>query len=113
MKDDGTPLGGKGKIVEADETYWGGKRTDADYKFISGRGWVGKSGPSHKWKVLSLVERGGRARSIVVKDLKAKTIRGHLVTNVDRQSDLMTDEAPIYKKVGKELASHGHQSLSG
>jgi len=107
MKDDGTPLGGKGKIVEADETYWGGKRTDADYKFISGRGWIGKSGPRHKWKVLSLVERGGRARSIVVKDLKAKTIRKHLVTNVDRQSDLMTDEAPIYTKVGKEFASHG------
>ena len=107
MKDDGTPLGGKGKIVEADETYWGGQRTDADYKFISGRGWVGKSGPRHKWKVLSLVERGGRAKSIVVRDLKAKTIRGHLVTNVDRQSDLMTDEASIYTKVGKEFASHG------
>lgn len=107
MKDDGTPLGGKGKTVEADETYWGGQRANADYKFISGRGWVGKSGPRHKWKVLSLVERGGRARSVVVKDLKAKTIRGHLVTNIDRQSDLMTDEAPIYTKVGKEFASHG------
>lgn len=113
MRDDELPpLGGKDKAVEVDETYWGGKRTDNDYRFINNRGWVGKSGNRHKWKVLSLVERGGRARSIHVDRLNAKEVRFHLVTNVDRQSHLMTDEASFYVKVGREFASHGRVNHS-
>lgn len=113
MRDDEQPpLGGKDKAVEVDETFWGGKRTDDDYKFVSGRGWVGKSGPRHKWKVLSLVERGGRVRSIVVNDLTARTVRFHMVTNIDRRSHIMTDEASFYKLVGREFAGHGRVNHS-
>jgi transposase-like protein len=49
------PLGGAGKIVEADETYLG----TADGK----RGKKAWGGMGHKMKVLSLVERGGNIRS--------------------------------------------------
>jgi transposase-like protein len=96
------PLGGKGKVVEADETYWGG---DKDV-FVSEKGWVKGRGTKNSWKVLTLVEREGRARSFHVPDVKAATLRQHIVTNVRRDSDLMTDEARWYKKVGKEFASH-------
>ena len=39
MKDDNAPpLGSNGVKVEADETCWGGRHADADYRFISGCG---------------------------------------------------------------------------
>jgi len=95
------PMGGKGKIVEADETYIGNtagvKRAKRE----------GRRGPGHeKWKVVSLVERGGKARSIHVDDLTGHTLRNALVTNVDRKSDLMTDEWRAYRDIGEEYASH-------
>src|SRR5580698_9234655 len=48
-------LGGRGKIVEADETYVGGKEKNkhANKRHGKGRGYVGKE------PVMSLVERGG------------------------------------------------------
>jgi len=49
------PLGGEGKIVEADETFVGGKKRNRAY---------GKPAPMKM--VVSLVERGGNARSFHV-----------------------------------------------
>ena len=95
------PMGGKGKIIEADETYYGNvagtKRARRRDKGASGQ---------EKWKVVSLVERGGKARSTHVDYLTATTLRNVLVTNADRKSDLMTDEFASYIAVGKEYASH-------
>jgi len=54
------PMGGKGKIVEADETYFG------DREVVTKRTKHGKSGLSGKRPVVSLVERGGRVRSFFV-----------------------------------------------
>src|SRR3954469_18660347 len=59
------PMGGEGGIVEADETFIGRSETIQ----------MGRGGYSHKMKVLSLVDRTtGRARSVVIKDMKVKTI---------------------------------------
>ncbi|MFO1185378.1 MAG: IS1595 family transposase [Bauldia sp.] len=108
MKDDPSsgPLGGEGKVVEADETYFGDAGiphpTDT---FVSGKGWV-QTGRRSMHKVVALVERNGRARAMKVDRLSAKDIRDVLVRNVDRKSDLMTDEALHYTSVGKEFASH-------
>jgi hypothetical protein len=52
MKDDGSPLGGPGKVVESDEAFISGKKK----KRLSG-----KVAPMKK--VMTLVERDGRARS--------------------------------------------------
>jgi len=49
------PLGGEGKIVEADEAYIGKKDGKRKHK--------GAGGYGHKRTVLSLVERGGKIRS--------------------------------------------------
>lgn len=89
------PLGGAGKTVEADETFIGTKP-----------GRKVKRGYGHKQAVAGLVERGGKGRLIHIDRANASTLRKVLVTQVDRKSALMTDEAKYYKKTGKEFASH-------
>src|SRR5665811_1874471 len=103
-----TPMGGEGQIVEADETYIGNaKAAKTQMVFINGKGWVRRgAGGEAKFKVVSLVERGGRARSVHVPYLTASNVRKVLTTNVLRKTDLMTDSANVYNTVGKEFASH-------
>jgi transposase-like protein len=96
MKDDGSPLGGAGIVVESDEAFVGGKKK---------RRLSGKVAPMKK--VVSLVERSGRARSFFVANLHAGNIRAALVTNIDRKSTLMTDDARLYWSLGREFANHG------
>jgi len=96
MKDEGGPLGGPGKVVEADEMFVGGKQRNRAYRK-----------PAPKKKVVALVERDGRARSFHVANIHANNVRSVLVTNVDRASHLMTDDARLYWAVGREFASHG------
>jgi hypothetical protein len=57
--------------------------------------------------VFSLVERDGYVRSRHVADVTAKTLRDAIVTQADRKSYLMTDEAAVYEKLGREFAGHG------
>ncbi len=99
---DPAPLGGKDKVVEADETFIGPARD----VFVNDRGWMKERGTATKRKVISLVERGGRSRSIKVEDLSAKTIRKTLFENVVLDSRLHTDEAHHYRKPGEEFAAH-------
>jgi transposase-like protein len=102
MKDDGSPLGGPGVTVEADETFHG----KADFVFVTGKGWQQKKGTGTKQhKIVSLVERGGRARSVKVEDLDLSTLRG-VLSQVDPVSRLHTDAAAHYKSLGKGFAKH-------
>ena len=89
------PLGGANKVVEADETYVGGKARNR------------KNHVPPKEAVLSLVERDGKVRSRHVPDVGGKTLRDAIVTQVDRASYLMTDEAPVYTSMGREFSGHG------
>lgn len=93
-------LGSGGAIVEADETFWG---TATDQKDQPRKK---KPGHGHKMKVFALVERGGRAKAFHVPDVTATTLRDHLVREVSKEANLMTDEAPMYKVTGQEFASH-------
>lgn len=90
------PLGGNGKPVEADETYWGSNGKQAP----GARGWA------HKMKVVSLVERGGQKRSFHVANVTGNTVAPVLREQVAKKARLMTDETKVYNKVGKEFASH-------
>ena len=96
------PLGGKGKVVEVDETFVGPSQDI----FVNGRGWQKARGPQTKRVVVSLVERGGSARSIHVDRLSAAKIAEILAENVSRDSRLHTDEAHHYRKPGADFAAH-------
>jgi transposase-like protein len=92
--DDG-PLGGPDTVVEADETYVGGKAKNRATRK-----------PAAKKAVVALVERDGHVRSFHVANVTAKNVRDLLVTNVDRKSTLMTDESHVYTTVGREFNGH-------
>lgn len=91
------PFGSGGGMVEADETYIGQKQG-----MEKARG-----GFRHKFKVLSLIDRDSRtARSFVLPDVSAATIGPILAANLSHEARLMTDEAKVYKRLGKEYAAH-------
>ena len=96
------PLGGEGKIVEADETYIGGRETN---KHISKRR-NGNLGGKGKQSVFALVERDGMSHSFHVAKISGETLRPVIVENASRKSALMTDEGGQYFHVGKEFARH-------
>jgi hypothetical protein len=87
---------GRRKAVEADETYIGGKARNKAY-----------GPPPKKMAVFTLVEREGKARSRHVPDVTAKTLREAIVARADRKSYLMTDEALVYERIGREFSGHG------
>jgi transposase-like protein len=91
-----SPLGGGGKVVEADETYIG--RLEGVPKQ--------RRGGAHKNIVLTLVERGGSARSFHIDSTSIADIAPILRQNIKRESRFMTDEARHYMEVGREYASH-------
>jgi transposase-like protein len=102
------PIGGEGKVVEADETYMGkraGKRGKPD-TLVSGFGWVKHPRIETQRKIVALVERGGPVRSFVVNSVDKKTVRKILFTNADRKSVLMTDDHSVYPSVGAHFADH-------
>ena len=95
------PLGGPDAVVEADETYVGGKAKNRATRK-----------PAPKKAVVALVERNGKARSFHVANVNAADVRALAVTNVDRASHLMTDESPVYTRMGREFNGHSVVSHS-
>jgi transposase-like protein len=91
------PIGGENKVVEADETFIGGKKKN--------RAFAKKEPKKHV--VMTLVDRDGESRSFHVADVSAKTLREKIVTTVSRKSYLATDELASYESVGKEFSGHG------
>lgn len=96
MPKESGPIGGKGKVVESDETFVGGKKKNAKN---------GKPTPK-KYAVVALIERGGELRAKHVPNVTANTIRGVMAENVSNDSDLSTDESLVYEHVGKQFAQH-------
>jgi transposase-like protein len=91
-----TPMGGTGKVVEADETFIG--RLEGQPK--------AKAGWGHKNVVLTLVERGGSARSFHVDSTMVAQIAPIVRANIAKETAFMTDEARQYIEVGGEFKSH-------
>jgi transposase-like protein len=90
------PLGGQNKVVEADETYVGPKAGNRKSRKVA-----------PKEAVVALVERDGKVRSFHVDRVNAKTLRPIIVRQASRKSYLMTDDSPVYPKIGDEFAGHG------
>src|SRR5277367_2535484 len=90
-----SPIGGEGATVEIDETFIGRKD-----------GFEVKQGAWHKNAVLTLVERGGSARSFHIDGVSKAEILPIVRANLDLESHVMTDEAATYGKLGNEFAKH-------
>ena len=89
-----------GGIVEADETYVGGKpRVSKQRSGFSGRG-------TKKTPVFGAVERGGKVRLQTIKNATGKTLGESLGTHVDKTSALFTDSFPAYIKPARSYAIH-------
>lgn len=104
------PFGGNGKVVEADETYWGSVKRKR-VRSMSGKPFKGSAygrGPANKNAVIALVERGGAVRSFHVPRADRKTVEKIVSENVDRESRLHTDESHLYakSKVPSMVAKH-------
>lgn len=96
-------------IVEADETYVGGKpRHDKKWRNRKNKnGRATKAGRgTKKTPVVALVERGGDVRAKVVTNVTAKTLKKIMPKEIDQSAHLMTDEWRAYRPVGKYFASH-------
>ena len=94
--DNPVDFGAGGGVVEVDETFIGrepGKEV--------------KRGVGHKMKVLTLVDRAtGRAKSVVVDDLKIKTLLPILQANIAKEATVHTDEAMQYDNLRDHFAAH-------
>lgn len=101
MRDgDLSPFGSGGGVVEVDETFTGKLK-----------GVPKRRAFHHKMKVLALIDRdSGKARTMVIDDVKAETLMPLVIANVAREARIMTDEHSGYRDAGKWFAGHGTTS---
>lgn len=108
------PMGGEGKIIEADETYYGPIK-EPRTKTTRGTPFTkrGKTGPSGKRPVLALVERGGEVRFFHVPTMDKATVNKIVGDNIAKESILYTDESRLYWDADQMFAEHESVKHSG
>ncbi|MCF8883173.1 IS1595 family transposase [Erythrobacter sp. SN021] len=91
------PFGSNGGAVEVDETYIGFKG-----------GVATRRGTAHKRAVVTLIDReSGTSKWFHVANSTAADIHPIVLGNISREARLMTDEAKMYRKIGRDFAEHG------
>jgi transposase-like protein len=101
------PMGGSGKVVEADETYFGEDQDgEVRTKSTSGTPYKYKGYSKGKRAVVALVERGGPVRSFHVKSANKAAVSSIAIDNISLDTVLNTDESNLYKTVGHFFADH-------
>jgi transposase-like protein len=92
------PMGGAGKTVEADETFIGKNAFSPK----------GRKKPSVAFRniVLTLVERGGSARSFPIDTHTLTEITAIVRANVHHETAMNTDEGSWYNELGEHFARH-------
>lgn len=102
-------------VVEADETYIGGRRRlGPTNKEDRDKLAVGRPGPKDKklTPVVALVERQGRIRVLPIDRVNFQTMREVVSENVDtKNTHLMTDELHIYPKTAVDLNVKRHEMI--
>ena len=91
-------------VIEADETYVGGKpRRHPSKKKGTMREAVSEA-KRRKTPVLGMLERGGRVRAIPIKPISKKGVQVRLRQNIDlAKSRLVTDESFLYEGIEDHL----------
>ncbi|MGH6817411.1 MAG: IS1595 family transposase [Methylovirgula sp.] len=102
------PMGGEGKTVEVDETYFGDIPEAKRRQFkTSGRPFQkSPHGVGKKRAIVALVERGGAVRSFHAAMADGETVAKIVRDNIHRETRLHTDESKLYKKIGAEFKAH-------
>lgn len=98
-EDNPDTMGGEGKSVQADETYFGKKDV------VTKRTKHGKPSHSSQMSVVSLVSEG-KSRTFHVDRADVKTVSEILKRNVHEDTNLYTDESRLYKSTGQDFNSH-------
>jgi hypothetical protein len=89
-------------IIEADETYIGGKPRKENRK--EDREPAKRGRGTDKDAILGAVERGGKVVAQLAPDLTGQTILAFIRKHVKMaDSELITDEYAVYQRVGKEM----------
>jgi transposase-like protein len=89
-----------GGVVEIDEKYLGGKpRKEKGVTHKRGKG-------TSKQPILVMVERDGIARAKVIDNDSFNTVAPVVQRHVDLDSYLMTDQHPVYQRIGTQYAGH-------
>jgi transposase-like protein len=99
-----SPMGGPGKTVEIDETVIGREEGSPPRK--------GLQGSQFRNTVLTLVERGGAARSWHVDGPTVGQLIPIIRANVARETAIMTDNASWYKYLNKDGAFASHDTVN-
>ena len=101
------PVGGKLQgVVEADETYVGGKSRNGGSHNSKFRGHGTRKTP-----VFAAIQGGGEVHAQVVTKVNAKNLRKAMREAVDEsQSALMTDDLMVCRTIGRGFAG-GHKSV--
>src|SRR5690348_12462340 len=91
------PLGGRGKVIEADETYFGRAEEDRVSPQRRGRPYKRPRAFNNR-PILALVERGGSVRTFHVAVADQATVCKIVRENVAEESHVHTDESKLYSK---------------
>jgi len=102
----GEPLGGAGKIVEADETYYGRSNAAQPAPKRPSTSRRKHKDQRPKRAVVALVERGGKSRLFHVGSADKETVAKIIVENVHPETRLHTDESRLYVGSDQHTASH-------
>jgi transposase-like protein len=102
------PMGGGGKVVEADETYYGDIPEANHPKFTKrGRPFRTKDPRSRRKRpIVALVERGGSVRTFHVPVADKVSVMKIGTDNVARETRLHTDESKLYFGADKIFSAH-------
>lgn len=103
-------MGGEGKVVEVDETYYGKlseeerPKAKKDGRPFQDNPW--SEGKRNKRSIIALVERGGDVRSFHVPAADRETVVKIVLDHIYRETRLNTDESGLYTKVGRKFEGH-------
>jgi transposase-like protein len=101
-------LGGGGKIVEADEAYFGTEEGKDNARRRK------RGGAAHNAmnKIVALVERGGEVRSIHVADVTGENLKETLKKHISPNTHVMTDSSPRYNSMKREKPFAMHSQVN-
>jgi transposase-like protein len=100
------PLGGAGKVVEADEIYYGKAETHHVSPQRKGRAYTKRGKYANNRPIVALVQSGGNVRSFHVPVADQATVGKIVVDNIAKESRLHTDESRLYLFAQHYLGKH-------